>query len=74
MGWTDRVGFQAGARDFSLLHSIKTGSGAHPASYLMDNAGSFPRPEANHSPPSSAEIKNDGTIHPLPHTSSWRGA
>jgi hypothetical protein len=27
--------------------------------------------EADHSLPSSAEVKNDGAIHPLPHTSSW---
>jgi hypothetical protein len=26
--------------------------------------------EADHSPPSRAEVKNDGTISPLPHTSS----
>jgi hypothetical protein len=30
--------------------------------------------EADHSPPSSAEVKNDGAIPPLSHTSSWRGA
>jgi hypothetical protein len=29
--------------------------------------------EAYHSPPSSAEDKNDGAIPPFPHTSSWRG-
>jgi hypothetical protein len=33
-----------------------------------------PRREADHSLPSSAEVKNGGTIPPLPHTSSWRGA
>jgi hypothetical protein len=31
-------------------------------------------PEANLSPPSSAEVKNDGAIPPLPHKFSWRGA
>jgi hypothetical protein len=41
--------------------------------------GSFPglkRPglEADHSPPSSADVKNSGAVSPLPHTSSWRGA
>jgi hypothetical protein len=30
--------------------------------------------ETDHSPPSSAEVNNGGTIPPLPHTSSWRGA
>jgi hypothetical protein len=55
------------------------GSGAHPASYTMDNAGFFPgvkRPgsESDNSPPSSAEVKNDGAIPPLPHMSSWHSA
>jgi hypothetical protein len=27
--------------------------------------------KANHSPPSSAEVKNGGAIPPLQHTSSW---
>jgi hypothetical protein len=30
------------ARDFSLLHSIQTGSGTHLASHSMGTAGSFP--------------------------------
>jgi hypothetical protein len=29
-------------QDFSLLHSVQTGSGAHPASYPMGTGGSFP--------------------------------
>jgi hypothetical protein len=29
-------------RDFPLLHSVQTGSGAHPASYTFKNVGSFP--------------------------------
>jgi hypothetical protein len=33
-----------------------------------------PGREADHSPPSSAEVKNGGAIHPLPRTSSGRGA
>jgi hypothetical protein len=28
--------------------------------------------EADHLPPSSEEIKNDGAISPFPHTSPWR--
>jgi hypothetical protein len=34
----------------------------------------WPRGEADHSPTSSAEIKNGGVIHPLRHTPSWCGA
>jgi hypothetical protein len=34
----------------------------------------WPGCETDHSPPSTAEVENDGAILPLPHTSSWRGA
>jgi hypothetical protein len=48
---------------FSLRHCVQTGSGAHPASYQMDTGGSFqevnrPGREADHSLPSSAEVRN----------------
>jgi hypothetical protein len=33
----------------------------------------WPGREADHSPPSSDEVKNDGSITPPPHTSSWHG-
>jgi hypothetical protein len=36
-GCTDGVRFPARARDFSLLHSVQTASGAHPVSYTMDS-------------------------------------
>jgi hypothetical protein len=51
--------------DFSSSPCVQTGSGAHPASYPMGTWGSFPggkeRPgrDADHSPPSSAEVKNE---------------
>jgi hypothetical protein len=71
--------FRAGARDFSLLHSVPTGSGAHPAYSLLSTGAHSPgvkRPgrEADHSPACSAEVKNGGAIPPLSHTSSWGGA
>jgi hypothetical protein len=37
-----RVRFPAGAGNFSLHHRIQTGSGAQPASYLMDTRGPSP--------------------------------
>jgi hypothetical protein len=37
-----RVRFPAGARDFSLLHSMQTGSGVHTALYPLDMGGYFP--------------------------------
>jgi hypothetical protein len=48
-----------------LTLNVQTGSWAHPASYTMGTGGSHPggkaRPgrDADHSPPSSAEIKKD---------------
>jgi hypothetical protein len=57
-----KVRFPAGTGNFSLHHRVQNGSGVHPASYPMGTRGSFPgvkRPgrEADHSPPSSAEVK-----------------
>jgi hypothetical protein len=57
-----RVPFPAGAGNFSLHHHVQNGSGAPRASYQMGTRGSFPgvkRPgrEADHSPPSSAGVK-----------------
>jgi hypothetical protein len=56
------VRFPAGARNFSLDHRVQNGPGAHPACYPMATRGSFLgvkrlRCEADHSPPSSAEVK-----------------
>jgi hypothetical protein len=57
-----RVRFLAGAGNFSLHHRVQNGSGAHPASYPRGKLGSFPGGkaagrEADHSPPSSVEVK-----------------
>jgi hypothetical protein len=52
-----------GAEDFSSSPCVQTGSGAHTDSYPMGTEGPFPggkaRPgcDADHSPPSSAEVK-----------------
>jgi hypothetical protein len=52
-----------GAKDFSSSLWVQTGSGAHPASCTMGTGGRFPggkaRParDADHSPPSSAEVE-----------------
>jgi hypothetical protein len=57
-----RFRFPTGAGNFSFHHRVQNGSGAHPASYPMGTRGSFPGNkaagrEADHSPPSSVEIK-----------------
>jgi hypothetical protein len=62
-GLDDRGSIPTEAEDFSSSPCVQTGSGAHPASYQMGTGGSFPgskaRPgrDADHSPPSSAEVK-----------------
>jgi hypothetical protein len=60
--WGSKVRFPAGAGNFSLHHRLRNGSGTHPASYPMGTRGFFPRAkrpgcDADHSPPSSAEVK-----------------
>ena len=67
MGWTAReswfIFFQWQEIFFSLLQSVHTGSGFHPA-YPVGNGSSFPmgtmwsQHEADLSPSSSAEIRN----------------
>jgi hypothetical protein len=53
------------AEYFSSSLCVQTGSGAHPAPYPMGTGGSYPggkaRPgrDADHSPPSSAEVKDE---------------
>jgi hypothetical protein len=63
--------FPVGARTFSLLHNVQTSSRAHTATYIMGTRHCFtrvkwPGREADHSPLSSAEVDNGGTIPPLP--------
>jgi hypothetical protein len=59
------------AKDFSLLHSVQTGSGAHPIFHPMGTGGSFSGVkwkgrEDHHSPQQSAEFKNVGATTALP--------
>jgi hypothetical protein len=59
------------AEDFSSNLCVQTGSGAHPASCTRSSGGSFPggkaRPgrDADHSPPSSVEIKKEQELYLL---------
>jgi hypothetical protein len=61
----DDRGSPTEAEDFSSSPYVQTGYGAHPASYPMDTGGPFPggkaRPgrDADHSPPSSSEVKKE---------------
>jgi hypothetical protein len=38
----NRDRFSAGVIEFYLVHNIQTGSGAHPASYMVDTRRRFP--------------------------------
>jgi hypothetical protein len=63
-------------RDFSVLHSIHTVSGIHPASCPVGVGAHSPEVrlpglEDDHSVPSCAEVKNVGAVYLLPLTSSW---
>jgi hypothetical protein len=59
-----RVRFPAQAGNCSLHHRVQTGSGAHPASYPIGTGGDLclevkrAECEADHSPPSNAEVEN----------------
>jgi hypothetical protein len=63
--WAIEVRSPTEAENFSSSPCVQTSSGAHPASYPMGTGGSFPggkaRPgrDADPSPPSSAEVKNE---------------
>jgi hypothetical protein len=60
-----------GRWEFIFHHSVQTGSGAHPAFYPTDARGSLSlvvkrlEREADHSPPSSAEVRMRGAIRPF---------
>jgi hypothetical protein len=67
-GLDDRaIGVQspAGAKDFSSSLCVQTSSGAHPAScpmgtgVLSPGLKAQPGRDADHSPPSSAEVENE---------------
>jgi hypothetical protein len=51
-----RVRFPAEDGNFFLRYRVQNGSGAHPASYPIGSTGSSPGSEADHSPPSTAEV------------------
>jgi hypothetical protein len=78
--WTAGFRSPTEADDFSSGLCAQPGSGAHPASCTMGTGGSFPggkaRPgrDAEHSPPSSAEVKKEQELYLLsPKAPPWRG-
>jgi hypothetical protein len=82
MDWTTEVRFPTEAEDFSSSLCVQTGSGAHPVSYPMGTGGAFfpggkarPGRYADHSSPSSAEVKCEWELYLLSlHALPWRVA
>jgi hypothetical protein len=75
----DQGSIPAEAKDFSSSICVQTSSGVHPASCTMGTGGSFPGAkawpgrDADHSPPSSAEVENEKELYLLsPQAPSWR--
>jgi hypothetical protein len=67
MDWTAEVRFPAGVRDFSLLHSVQSSSGAHRANTMGTKgkaAGGMKIPSHLHL------VKNGGAVPLLPNTSA----
>jgi hypothetical protein len=60
LDWTTGVSSPPEAEDFSSSLCVQTGSGAHPASCPTGTGGKARQGrDADHSPPSSAEVKNE---------------
>jgi hypothetical protein len=63
--------------EFSLLHDIQIGSGAHPASYPISIKSSFPgckkqpRHEVDYTPPTRVKVKKTWIYMDTPHAPSW---
>jgi hypothetical protein len=67
-----RVLSPAGAKNFSSNLCVQTGSGAHPASCPMGTVGKARMErDTDHSPPSSAEVKNEYELYPSPLKCLW---
>jgi hypothetical protein len=68
----------AGAKYFSSILCVQTGSGEHPASCTMGTGGPFtggkarPGRDADHSPPPSAEVVNEELYLLSPQAPPWR--
>jgi hypothetical protein len=72
------VRFLGGARYFSSIHAVQTGSGTHSASYPMGTVGVSPGikrqgRDSDDSPPSRREVKNVWSCTSTsPNIHSWR--
>jgi hypothetical protein len=77
-GWMARLRFPAGQEFFLVSTASRPALGLtqFPVQWMsgaLSVGAKQPGCEADHSPPSSAEVKNGGAIPPFPHMSLWRG-
>jgi hypothetical protein len=79
--WAGRTGFHSRQEQHILLYSAASrqtlGPNQPPIQWVPETISprvKRQRRDAHHSPPSSAEVKNDGAIPPFSHMSSWRSA
>jgi hypothetical protein len=76
-GWGSTAGRGQEIVLFSTASRLAVGSIQPPIQWILGALSLVkkqPGREADYSPPSTAEVKNDGPIPSLPHTSSWGGA
>jgi hypothetical protein len=78
--WTAGGRYPAEEREFPLLYSTASRPALGPSQSriqwlpgALSSGVKRQGREADHSPPSSAEVKNGRAIPPLSHMSSWRG-
>ena len=71
--WTARSGFEVpvGARDFSFLQNVQTGSGAHSGPFSISTLAR-PEREADKALQSSGEVKNKWSYAATSYTPPWR--
>jgi hypothetical protein len=79
MGWMAGVQILAGQETFlyCIMSRLALGPIQPSIQWVLEALSpGIKRPggEADHSPPSSAEVKNSGAVLPLPHMSSWYSA
>jgi hypothetical protein len=74
--WLVRPGFNSWKRQEIVLYATASRPALGPMQHSTKYVLRFLSPgrEADHPPPSSAEITNGRAIPPLLHTSSWHGA
>jgi hypothetical protein len=77
VGIATGYGLDGQEKKYFSIHSVQTGLGpTQPPIQWIPGASQGVKlqgREADHSPPSSAEVNNGESIPPLPHTSSWHG-